>query len=169
MARPCFGSFDGNPHGTEGPISRLPISNRLGHDQGIARTRNKCPPPVIKHLKRGGLTIERDADGTPYRWKVHSLAFKSEYDPAGVPAVWSIGEPAARAIAVLQRLQPPGTDDLFARLQHSPGSKPNAVSLVLTSGATNARLNTFAAWINDYCQRHARPDATPPSTAAPGT
>ncbi len=115
----------------------------------------------IKHLKRGGLTIERDADDTPYRWKMHSLAFKAENDPAGVPAVWSIGEPAARAIAVLERLQPPGKDYLFARLQHSPGSKPNAVSQVLTSGATNARLNTFAAWVNDYCQRHGRPDGIP--------
>ncbi len=72
----------------------------------------------IKHLKRGGLTIERDADDTPYRWKMHSLAFKAENDPAGVPAVWSIGEPAARAIAVLERLQPPGKDYLFARHPH---------------------------------------------------
>ncbi|WP_328512065.1 hypothetical protein OG842_00195 [Streptomyces sp. NBC_00376] len=47
----------------------------------------------IKHLKRGGLRTECDADGTPYRWKMHSLAFKAEDDPAGVPAVWSIGEP----------------------------------------------------------------------------
>lgn len=40
----------------------------------------------IKHLKRGGLTIERDANGTPYRWKMHSLAFKAEDDPAGCPS-----------------------------------------------------------------------------------
>ncbi|MFJ2590652.1 hypothetical protein [Streptomyces sp. NPDC087538] len=115
----------------------------------------------IKHLKRGGLRTECDADGTPYRWKMHSLAFKAEDDPAGVPAVWSIGEPAARAIAVLEQLQPPGTDFLFARLAHSPGVKRTAVSQVLTSGATNARLNTFAAWINDYCQQHGRTDGIP--------
>ncbi len=115
----------------------------------------------LKHLKRGGLTTERDADGTPYRWKMHSLAFKGESDPAGVRATWSIGEPAARAIIVLEQLQPPGTDDLFARLQHSPGSKPDAVSQVLTSGATNARLNAFAAWVNNYCRRHGRADGIP--------
>ena len=32
---------------------------------------------------------------------------------------------------------------------------------MLTSGATNARLNSFAAWINDYCQRHGRADGIP--------
>jgi hypothetical protein len=52
----------------------------------------------IKHLRRGGLTIECDGDGTPFRWKMHSLAFKAENDPAGAPATWNIGEPAARAI-----------------------------------------------------------------------
>jgi hypothetical protein len=92
---------------------------------------------------------------------MHSLAFKGETDPAGVPATWSIGEPAARAIIILEQLQPPGTDDLFARLQHSPGSKPDAVSQVLTSGATNARLNAFAAWVNNYCRRHGRADGIP--------
>ncbi|MDT0467958.1 hypothetical protein [Streptomyces gibsoniae] len=115
----------------------------------------------IKHLKRGGLTVERDANGTPFRWKMRSLAFKAEDDPAGVPAVWSIGEPAARAITILEQLQPAGTEFLFARLQHSPGIKPDAVSQVLTSGATNARLNAFAAWINDYCRRHGRSDGVP--------
>jgi integrase len=113
----------------------------------------------IKHLRRGGLAIERDADGAPYRWKMHSLAFKHENDPAGVPATWCIGEPAARAITVLEQLQPPDTDLLFARLQHSPGYKPNSSSQVLTSGSTNTRLAEFAAWINDYCQRNARTDA----------
>ncbi|MGW5152452.1 hypothetical protein [Rhodococcus koreensis] len=115
----------------------------------------------LKHLERGGLTVERDADGKPYRWKMHSLAFKGENDPTGVPATWSIGEPAARAITVLEQLQPAGTDFLFARLEHSPGVKPDAVSQVLTSGATNARLNRFAAWINDCCERHGRPDGIP--------
>ncbi len=115
----------------------------------------------IKHLRRGGLSTECDANGTPYRWKMHSLAFKAENDPAGVPATWSIGEPAARAITVLEQLQPPGTDYLFARLEHSPGVKRNAVNQVLTSSSTNARLNTFAARINDYCRQHGRADGIP--------
>ena len=116
----------------------------------------------LKHLQRGCLTIERDAAGTPYRWKIRGLAFKGENDPAGVPATWSIGEPAARAITVLEQLQPPGTRDLFARLEHSPGTKPGAVSRVLTSGATNARLNGFVAWVNGYCRRHDRADSITP-------
>jgi integrase len=116
----------------------------------------------LKHLQRGCLTIERDAAGTPYRWKIRGLAFKGENDPAGVPATWSIGEPAARAITVLEQLQPPGTPDLFARLEHSPGTKPGAVSRVLTSGATNARLNGFVAWVNGYCRRHDRADSIAP-------
>lgn len=116
----------------------------------------------LKHLQRGCLTVERDADGRPYRWKMRSLAFKGENDPSGVPATWSIGEPAARAISVLEQLQPPGTRDLFARLEHSPGSKPGARNPVLTSSTTNARLNAFAAWVNDYCERHGRADGIPP-------
>ena len=43
----------------------------------------------IKHLRRGSLTIERDADGTAYRWKMRSLAFKAEDDPAGV-TYWKV-------------------------------------------------------------------------------
>lgn len=93
---------------------------------------------------------------------MRSLAFKGENDPAGVPATWSIGEPAAHAITVLEQLQRPGTRDLFARLDHSPGSKPNASSQVLTSGTTNARLNGFASWVNGYCRRHGRADGIPP-------
>ncbi|QTI90625.1 hypothetical protein [Streptomyces sp. AgN23] len=115
----------------------------------------------IKHLKRGSLIIERDADGTPYRWKMRSLAFKAEHDPAGVPAVWSIGEAAARAITVLEQLQPPASDYLFGPLPHTPGAKPDAANQVLASGATNARLNRYAAWINDYCHRHGRSDGIP--------
>lgn len=116
----------------------------------------------LKHLQRGCLTVERDAGGTPYRWKMRSLAFKGENDPAGVPATWSIGEPAARAVTVLEQLQPPGTRDLFARLEHSPGSnKPGATNPVLTSSTTNARLSVFIAWINGYCERHGRADGIP--------
>lgn len=115
----------------------------------------------IKHLQRDCLTVERDADGTPCRWKMRSLAFKGENDPAGVPATWSIGEPAARAITVLEQLQPPETRDLFAHLQHGPGSRA-ASNQVLSSSATNDRLNAFASWVNDYCERHGRADGIPP-------
>jgi hypothetical protein len=113
----------------------------------------------IKHLTRGALEIERDQDGHAYRWKMHSLAFKGEPDPAGVRATWSIGEPAARAIAVLEELQPPGTELLFTNLQHCPGFRSGAINEVVAVGSTNNHLNAFATWINDYCQAHARPDS----------
>ncbi|MFB7287780.1 hypothetical protein [Actinacidiphila glaucinigra] len=121
----------------------------------------------IKHLQRGNLTIERDHDGTPYRWKMRSRAFKAEADPTGVPATWRIGEPAAQAIIVLEQLQPATVRYLFTPLAHTPGARPDAASHVLTSGATNTRLNRLIDWINDYCQRHRRSDGIPPVDAAP--
>ncbi|MGW7200262.1 hypothetical protein [Streptomyces chryseus] len=58
-------------------------------------------------------------------------------------------------------MQPPGSDYLFAPLPHTPGALPDAVNQVLSSGATNTRLNRYTAWINDYCQHHRRSDSIP--------
>ncbi|MEU9291461.1 hypothetical protein AB0D57_44310 [Streptomyces sp. NPDC048275] len=77
----------------------------------------------VKELRRGCLRIERDSDGRPYRWKVDGIAFKGEDDPKGVSATWIVGEPVARAIAVIEALQPPSTDLLFTRLPHGYGSR----------------------------------------------
>jgi hypothetical protein len=71
---------------------------------------NKYSPPVIKHLRRGCVRVHRDTGGTPYRWTITSLAFKGEHDPTGVSATWIIGEPAARAVEVLQRLRASPSD-----------------------------------------------------------
>lgn len=116
----------------------------------------------IKHLRRGCLHTERNPDGTAYRWKVTSLAFKGEDDPAGVEATWVIGAPAARAITVLERLQPPGIDWLFT-VVNGPGTGPAARgnNEVLGSSTTNDQLNDFVTWINDYCTLHGRPDGIP--------
>jgi hypothetical protein len=78
----------------------------------------------IKHLRRGCLHISRDAGRRPYRWKITSLAFKGERDPAGTTATWVVGEPAARAITPLEKLQPAGTDLLFAQLPYGSGAGP---------------------------------------------
>src|SRR5207302_4862132 len=122
----------------------------------------------IKHLRRGCLHVERDADGTPYRWKVTSLAFKGEDDPAGVPATWVIGAPAARAINVLEQLHPPGTDLLFAPV-NGPGSGPSsrAKNEALSSGTSNDQLNDFVVWVNDYCALRGRLDGIPPVAGRP--
>jgi hypothetical protein len=118
----------------------------------------------LKHLRRGCLSVERDDAGNPNRWKVTSLAFKGENDPAGVEATWVVWAPAARAIEVLQRLQPPGVDLLFARLDHGPGKKkddPNAKP-ALTHTATNIQLNKLISWVNNTCTQRGRVDRIPP-------
>ena len=117
----------------------------------------------IKHLRRGCLRVERDEAGQPYRWKVTSLAFKGENDPAGVEATWVVGAPAARAVEILQRLQPPAVDLLFAPLGHGPGNKKNDpdVKPAITYSATNIQLNHLTRWINNTCARHGRADGIP--------
>lgn len=71
----------------------------------IAHGRNNTPAPVVKHLQRGCLSVQRDPDGRVYRHRLRSLAFKGE-DAHGVPASWIITAPVARAVAVLERFQP---------------------------------------------------------------
>src|SRR5450756_1413729 len=113
----------------------------------------------IKHLRRGCLVTRRDPGGVPYRWKVTSLAFKGENDPAGVTAAWSVGRPVAEAITVLERLQPAGEDLLFARLAFREGVRPGSANAAISSAATSSALAAFTAWVNDYCglqQRHDR-------------
>ncbi|MCX4681273.1 hypothetical protein OG413_39440 [Streptomyces sp. NBC_01433] len=63
----------------------------------------------IKHLRPGSTHTLLDSSGRPYRWTITSLAFKGENDPASTVATWIIGAPAALAVAVLERLQPPGS------------------------------------------------------------
>jgi hypothetical protein len=106
------------------------------------RTLEYVTPPAIKHLSRGCSTTQQDADGRPYPWKVSSLAFKGESNPAGVMATWVIGEPAARAISVLKQLQPPSESLLFAHLPHSGAAGPagGAPTRAVTTKSTNAQL-----------------------------
>lgn len=117
----------------------------------------------IKHLKHGCVHIQYDAEGNACRWKVASLAFKGEADETnGVPAAWTVGEPVARALAVLEALQPPDATYLFARLPHGPGRAKGFADALITA-STNNQLNEFTKWINDYCLHHDRPhDAVPP-------
>ncbi len=133
--------------------------------------RNKCLPPVIKHWTRGCARCERDSNGTAYRWKITGLAFKGENDPRGVPATWVVGHPAARAVAVLERLQPPGQSLLFARLPYREGTRPASSNAVLTTAATQQALADFTRWVSTYCAVNGRADVipVPDSTAGPLT
>ncbi|MCC0097618.1 hypothetical protein K7B10_23100 [Streptomyces flavotricini] len=115
----------------------------------------------IKHLKRGCLILQRTPDGTVYRHRLHSLAFKGE-NAHGVPAAWIVTAPVARAIAVLERLQPDNQPYLFTFLpsshHHRQSPTPGAV---FDSNTTNTGITALIGWINAYCARHSRPDGIP--------
>lgn len=117
----------------------------------------------VKHLRRGCLSAVRDRDGNVYRWRVSSLAFKGERDPTGQPASWIVGEPAARAIKLLERLQPSSTEWLFAQIRVGPGAGPTAhrAEFAVTLQGTNRQLRGFMSWVNEYCASRARTDGIP--------
>lgn len=116
----------------------------------------------IKHLRRRCVTVKRDRHDRPYRWLITSLAFKGEHDPTGVQATWVVGAPVARAVAILEQLQPDDEPRLFAPTIQSPAVRRGQVAdhVTLTT-TTNTHLNDLIEWINDYCRVHGRDDALP--------
>ncbi|MBU8857656.1 MULTISPECIES: hypothetical protein [unclassified Micromonospora] len=113
----------------------------------------------LKHLRRNCVHVHRDSTGAPYRWTITSLAFKGESDPAGATANWVIGAAAARAVEVLERLQPVSADALFRTVAGNVDeAKPSGAQHV---GRTNDLINQFATWINTYCHDHGRTDTIP--------
>jgi integrase len=115
----------------------------------------------VKHLRRGCLHAWRDQTGRPIRHKVTSLAFKGEQATDGVEATWVVGTPVARAVTVLERLQPADQLLLFAVLPTSRGHGRVKANSVKTSQATNYDIAGFVSWINTYCAAHERDDAVP--------
>ncbi|WP_157928633.1 hypothetical protein [Mycobacteroides abscessus] len=117
----------------------------------------------IKHLQRGCLTVLRDDEGTPYRWLVTSLAFKGEQDPEGVKATWMIGEPAARAVVMLEQLHAANQPWLFAPVPLGPGMGPASRSTTeaMIGTATINALNEFVDWVNAYCDTRGFDDRIP--------
>jgi hypothetical protein len=90
---------------------------------------------------------------------VTSLAFKGETNPAGTPATWVVGHPAARAVAAVEALQPADQPLLFAPLPHV--TTPTPPHQAQATGVTNHQLNEFVTWVNDYCAAHGREDGIP--------
>ncbi len=126
----------------------------------------------VKHLRRGCLSVHRSADGTLSRYKLTSRAFKGESDPHGVEAAWVVGEPVARAVAIIEQLQPPEQQLLFAPLpsgHHFTRRRHGRehANEVLTSKATNQDIAGLIAWINDYCREHGLPDNIPDVAGQP--
>lgn len=113
----------------------------------------------VKHIKRGCVEIKRDEDGRPYRWKIHSRAFKGEDDVTGVDATWTVCEAVARAVHVLEQLQEPGQDYLFGALPHRSGqAKGDQKDRAVGVGATILNLNLFVDFVNSLCEQHGRTD-----------
>jgi hypothetical protein len=128
--------------------------------------RNNTPPPVIKHMTRGCLSTWRDETGTPVRHKVTSLAFKGEDSVHGVQATWIVNGSVARAVQVLQQLQPASQPLLFAVPPTSRGYGKDKANPVKTSNSTNRDLAAFVDWVNHYCAQHGLPEAIPDVNAA---
>lgn len=121
----------------------------------------------VKHLRAGSSTAEADGNGNIYRWKVSSLAFKGESTATGVPATWIVGESAARAIKVLERVHSDRahgrTDWLFAPIKSGSniGSSGRGGNHAMTLAGTNRQINRFVLWVTDYCTAHGRIDGIP--------
>ncbi|MFI6163034.1 hypothetical protein ACIA59_24170 [Micromonospora haikouensis] len=120
----------------------------------------------VKHLRRGCLRTDSSSDGRLIRHKLTSQTFKRETNPLGAAATWVVGAPVARAIAILEHLQPPEQQWLFAPLasSHHRGRHREGRTFaneVLSSRATNDDIAGFIAWINDYRATNGRADFIP--------
>jgi hypothetical protein len=123
--------------------------------------RNNGPAPVVKHLRRGCLSITRDALGQPCRRTVASLAFKGETDVNGTPATWIVGTPVERAVRILERLQPAEQPLLFAVLPIARAFRQNRPNDARSTARTTEDLRAFVRWINHYCASRHRAEEIP--------
>jgi integrase len=115
----------------------------------------------VKHLRRGCLITRRDDTGRAYRWMVTSQAFKGEATPAGVEATWVVGEPVGRAVAVLERLQPPDQNLLFAHLPSSRHFHRVPADRARGGAQTLKDLDAFVHWVNGYSDANRLADRIP--------
>jgi hypothetical protein len=79
-----------------------------------------------------------------------------------VQATWVVGEPVGRAVGVLERLQPPDQDLLFAHLPSSKYFRYQHTNQAKSSKQTCRDLDAFVDWINAHCHTHGLPDRIPP-------
>lgn len=168
---PTTGQLDGHPW-----LDTIVSDQRLPSQSGVRRLTTLLQVAAyvviaflsgmrdgeIKELRRGCLHVQRDDTGRIYRYKVSSRAFKGENDPRGVEATWVVGAPAARAIRVLERMQPAATELLFAYhpLIQSESSRGGQIRATTSSWAVT-NLNAFITWVNDYCAERSRTDGIP--------
>ena len=119
----------------------------------------------VKHLQRGCLSRTMRSDGTIYRRKITSLAFKGESDVRGVSATWVVTESVERAVNVLEQLRDDDRSYLFAHPATSRAYYKTSSNTVATNSKTNSSIADFITWIVDYCDRNGRDDGILPFTA----
>ncbi|MGW6374808.1 hypothetical protein ACWFRB_01925 [Rhodococcus sp. NPDC055112] len=119
----------------------------------------------VKHLKRGCVQVMRDENGRAYRWLVSSIAFKGEQDAAGTSASWVVGQPVARAISVLEQVQPQDQEWLFAHVDYIDQFRAGRDS-VYSNIATLRQINDFASWVDGYVARNSSSGGMPENRLA---
>src|SRR5699024_8384804 len=121
----------------------------------------------IKHLRAGCCAGEADENGKIYRWKVSSITCQGENSTQRVPATWIIGESAAQAISVLERIHRERargrTAWLFAwsKTGERAVSPGRVESTAMTLAGSNVQINRVITWVNSYCAARNRPDGIP--------
>jgi len=115
----------------------------------------------VKHMKRGCLSVWRDDDGRPVRYKVTSQAFKGEDTPLGVEATWVVNAAVARAVQVLEALQPLSQEYLFAIPPASRAHLKPSANAVKTGHTTGRNLADLVEWTKQYCADQGRDDTIP--------
>jgi hypothetical protein len=99
--------------------------------------------------------------GVTARYKIRGRAFKGEQDPDGTDATWVVSATAACAVAVVEQLQDPDENDLFALLPASRHRRRAHSNLTKTTNTTNWDLARFQEWINAYCGQRGLAEAIP--------
>ncbi len=158
----------------EGRISGKPWLSQIGHTDIEELTRHlhtACYIVIaylsgmrdseVKHLQRGCVSRWNSNTGVTVRYKIRGRAFKGEQDPDGTDATWVVSAAAARAVAVIEQLQDPDGNDLFALLPASRHRHRAHSNLTKTTNTTNWDLARFQEWINAYCEQHGLPEAIP--------
>ncbi|MFB7475573.1 hypothetical protein [Kitasatospora sp. NPDC056184] len=115
----------------------------------------------VKHMKRGCLGVWRDEQGRPVRYRVTSQAFKGEGSPDGVEATWVVSTAAAKAVRVLEALQPADQPYLFAVPPTSRHYSRGRTNSAQVGSTTLQQLALFMKWVNAFCTSSGRADGIP--------